>query len=159
MKGKHIPENGKGWETVNLKVIKAQGTLWVHMHVNVCACTRVCVHLWFCSTSFLRSLFFFFLSFRTQEQEGHTQQLRKQETSTLKLKNKNMKTESIFCVFLCNLFPLNFPEKIHTLCMIGNGSAWISLCNESSVIQAVSFLQTYWLLWRIFLLWVTFQKH
>ena len=26
-----------------------------------------------------------------------------------------MKTERIFCIFLCSLFPLNFPENIHTL--------------------------------------------
>lgn len=117
MKGKHLLENEKGWEAVNLKVINVQGTLCACVHVNVCACTHVCVYLWFCSTSFFffEKPFFFFLSFRTQKQEGHTQQLRKQETSTLKLKNKNMKTESIFCIFLCSLFPLNFPENIHTL--------------------------------------------
>ena len=80
----------------------------VHAHVCVYTCDSARL-----LSSFLRSLFF--LSFRTQEQEGHTQQRRKQETSTLKLKNKNMKTERIFCIFLCSLFPLNFPENIHTL--------------------------------------------
>lgn len=47
MRGKHILENGKGWEAANLKVITFRG-----IPVCMCACECVCMHTCVCYLCF-----------------------------------------------------------------------------------------------------------